>query len=475
MQIEFSLSMVDSGLSMVVPIEFSLAINNSTAMEFPGELFLYMAPAPFQYGRSVLPRITSFGGEITPGFGSGLSYFPKMFSSGEGGFYIPPAQVAGFSNLYSLYSQGMVKTSVPGAGQADIPTVISKGGTGGYGEGSATLPPLLSGGAQGATKSTAYCMSSMKAWHAFGVKSDTVIFIFESPTLTHSSSADRLARGELVSSGVVEGSATDTASRIVTVYNTGEVVEFYASDRLAQEQFIQDVVAAGGINPATIFNIAVNNALQVDGAIDALMSLLQALEEQAVIDGTATTLHDRLVEFFSYPSINDTSLPVKKSGGIWEIPGISESRTWAVSLDTGASSQYDGYGYNSFFERDGKYYGVADDGIYLLEGEKDAGKDIAALIDMGISDFGTFKIKKSAGASIGCSSSGPLVLHVSVDDNEQTYQMNSYSSTIKEHRIPVSHKQIGSEWGLKLTNSNGDDFDIAVIDLRLFSTNRRIK
>ena len=429
---------------------------------------LFIEPSTLPRGLAWLHEVTSIGGDINYAISRQLLQPLYSYSNDE---YVPAMPDYGIAWVTQLASWGFAEGAA-GEGVANIPTLVSRSGDYSYSIGSAVLPYFVSLGVFGDDhEATVY--EYVKAWDGFGAQSDAVVLIFESPILTHSSSAGRLAYDEFVSSGAIDGSTTSTASRIVTVYNTGEVTEFYAGDRLAQEQFIQDVVAAGGINPATIFNVTVDNALQVDGAIDALMSLLQALEEQAVVDGTYSTLHDLLVEFFSYPSINDTSLPVKNSGGIWEIPGISDGRTWAVNLDTGASSQYDGYGFNSFFERDGEYYGVAEDGIYLLEGDTDAGAGIPALLEIGSSNYGIHKTKKSNGVVVGCSSTGVMYLKIDVDGVEQIYQMTNSSAHIESHLIPISHRQIGTQWNLTLMNDGSCDFDIADIEFRLLAMTRR--
>ena len=447
------------------------ATGTTTAVStMAGSGLLFAEPSVVPHGIAWLQPLISKGGSVNY---AESSQSLQPFYTVANDEYVPVGQDSGVSFLPPFATWGFAEGAA-GTGVASIEAFISRGGDYNYSIGIASLKPFQSIGIYG-DNYEATMFNRINVNHGFAALSDTVIFIFEASAITGTATSDRLAYDELLSSGTVESSATSTASRIVTVYSTGEVVEFYAGDRLAQEQFIQDVVAAGGINPATIFNVTVDNPLQVDGAIDALMSLLQALEEQAIIEGTATTLHDRLVEFFSYPSINDTSLPVKKSGGIWEIPGISDSRTWAVNLDTGVSSQYDGYGYNSFFERDGKYYGVADDGIYLLEGEKDAGKSIAALLDQGLSDYGTFRTKKATDVYIACASGGRLQLKVVVDGVEKVYQTNSHSNTIKEHRVQISRQQLGSEWQLVWSNQGGDDCDISEIDFHIFPMNRRIR
>jgi hypothetical protein len=149
------------------------------------------------------------------------------------------------------------------------------------------------------------------------------------------------------------------------------------------------------------------------------------------------------------------------------------SRVWVVNMDTGASSQYDNYGFNSFFERDGIYYGIADDGIYKLDGDNDVGVGIDSVIEIGKSNYGTYKIKSSQGIYIGCSSTGKIFAKVVTERMEKIYEMSFNSTTLQIQKIPISYKHIGSEWNVIITNDSGCDFNIADIDFKLVITTRR--
>ena len=535
-----------SGATSLYTYEFNEFVSDSLS----GSSNLFIEPSTIPHGSAWLHEVMSIGGDTNYAISRQSLQPLYSYSNDE---YVPAMPDYGIAWVTPIASWGYAEGAA-GEGVTNISALVSRSGDYNYSIGSAFLPRFVSLGIFGDDhEATVY--EYVKAWDGFGAASDTIVFIFESPSLAHSSSAGRLAYDEFVSSGAIDGSTTSTSSRIVTVYSTGEVVEFYASDRLAQEQFIQDIIATGSAENVAVFYIDMNcatsisgsaetihvqpfvynevvpisgtvealvtwlvtvseyvsaeeslNALRIqlrdinnpivtNGVINTFVSWLQSasetasinatigslvaylydISEQVIVEGSCVSFHEFLVEFFSYTLLSDTAMAVRKTGGNWEIPGISDSRTWAVNLDTGTSSQYDGYGYNSFFERDGKYYGVADDGIYLLEGEKDAGKSIAALLDQGLSDYGTFHTKKATDVYIACASGGRLQLKVVVDGVEKVYQANSHSNTIKEHRVQISRSQLGSEWQLVWSNQGGDDFDISEIDFHIFPMNRRIR
>jgi len=442
--------------------------NGSSAL-IQSEGALFATPAVIPSGVASLQAVTSIAAEVN--YAISRQFLQPLYSYSDDA-YVPALPDTGIVFLVPLSSWGYAE-GASGQGEAYLQALGTIGGDYNYSVGFAELQPLNSFGVY-LSNFVAPMYHQVKLSHSAALSVNTVIVVFESPNLTHSSSAGRFAYDELLSFGAIDSLTTNTVSKIVSIYSTGEVTEFYASDRIAQEQFIQDAVALGDPNPVTIFNVTIDNPLQVDGAIDALMSLLQALEEPAIVEGTVTTLHDRLVEFFSYPSINDTSLPVKQTGGSWEIPGVSDSRTWVVNLDTSTSSQYDGYGYNSFFERDGKYYGVADDGIYLLEGETDAGKEIAALIETGKSSLGSSYKKRILNVYAGVSSSGKVLLKVEADGIEYVYEARSYSANLITHRFDIGRGLAGNYFNLTLLNQDGNDFDLENISFNPLVLERKI-
>jgi len=151
--------------------------------------------------------------------------------------------------------------------------------------------------------------------------------------------------------------------------DTAQIVSIaYALDgAIAQAEFILVIDSYGQITTT------------ITGTKEYIAQLLSTLNAS----GTVSSLGEFLVSIDSSGVFQTSAI-----GIVNDRPSVDfEGRVWVVNMDTGASSQYDNYGYNSFFERDGQYYGVADDGIYLLDGDDDEGDDIDALIEFGRSSL----------------------------------------------------------------------------------------
>jgi hypothetical protein len=150
------------------------------------------------------------------------------------------------------------------------------------------------------------------------------------------------------------------------------------------------------------------------------------------------------------------------------------ARVWVVNMDNGASSQYDNYGFNSYFNRDGLAYGVADDGIYLLQGELDAGSPIEAAMDMGTTSFDA-PVQKRLPAVYATVAGDKLILKVEVDGSDPYYyEMRSSSEHLDKHRFDPGRGLVGVEWSFSLLNQNGEDFELSSLEFAPVAMKRRI-
>lgn len=157
-------------------------------------------------------------------------------------------------------------------------------------------------------------------------------------------------------------------------------------------------------------------------------------------------------------------------------PGALNSlgSVWVVNVDTAAAWRYEGYGFNSFFKRDESYYGVAEDGVYLLEGDDDAGADIDARLDTGRSNFGESKTKTLPSVYLAVASEDAMVLRVEADGQEYFYEARSSSADLKNHRVDVGRGLEGAHWSFSVLNKDGADFDLASLEFVPIVNKRRI-
>jgi hypothetical protein len=153
---------------------------------------------------------------------------------------------------------------------------------------------------------------------------------------------------------------------------------------------------------------------------------------------------------------------------------LTDAAVWVVNLDTAASWQYENYGFNSFFEHHGAYYGVANDGIYRLDGDTDHGAQIDALAAFVRTTLGVPGLKTLPSVYIGAASDGALIVRTDVGGVVRYYRARTSSPDMQQHRVDLGRGPRGTHWELELLNQNGDDFDIADVTLLPVVLDRRV-
>lgn len=152
---------------------------------------------------------------------------------------------------------------------------------------------------------------------------------------------------------------------------------------------------------------------------------------------------------------------------------------YAMSVEKGAVSQYTNFQGNSLAPIMGRVYGAFDDGLYLLEGDNDAGVNIDARIRTGLDTLGVVLRKEAPNVYIGYTSTGAAVLKVITTDDgtkkENWYALNPipYESTT-ENRFRVSKGLHSVYWGYELASLDGSKMTLDFVKVwRLVLTRRK--
>ncbi len=204
-----------------------------------------------------------------------------------------------------------------------------------------------------------------------------------------------------------------------------------------------------------------------------VLDRIQALELISAIQSASTLDTLGIYGFSVVSSARVVSLQTTSLNNLPDLP--TTGVVWVVNQETNASSQYEGYCFNSFFTRAGVAYGVAADGVYRLEGATDAGAQIDALANIGKLDMATTLQKMLPSVYLGASSTAPLKLEVDADGTVYTYETrSSEDGTFKQHRVDLGRGLKANMLGLTLKNKDGADFEIASVDLLTAAGTRRI-
>ena len=157
----------------------------------------------------------------------------------------------------------------------------------------------------------------------------------------------------------------------------------------------------------------------------------------------------------------------------WPFPAENVA-VWAVNAETGATTRYEGFDFNSYAKIGDSYFGCKADGIYQLDGDTDAGEPIRAMVSFGKQDFGTSALKRITNAYVGVSGQGRLFLKIMAEGQEYTYAARSYDENIQVQRFDTG-KGLRVNWlEFELYNADGEDFELASVEFAVVPTSRRI-
>ena len=121
---------------------------------------------------------------------------------------------------------------------------------------------------------------------------------------------------------------------------------------------------------------------------------------------------------FIFPQITAMAA---QGGYVLESPDVPDDGVFETLVLTGARSEvsvYSNFKFNSYAKYGGKYYGATQDGIFLLEGDDDAGIQIHTGAKIGPTNFGTDREKRLRPVKCG-GDCGEALVRVS-DDNGKT-------------------------------------------------------
>lgn len=161
-----------------------------------------------------------------------------------------------------------------------------------------------------------------------------------------------------------------------------------------------------------------------------------------------------------------------------QMPGGTEDYdggyfVWVFNARTGAVSRYLRYGFDSFAQIGGHYFGVAEDGVYLLEGNTDAGQRIEARAGTGLLDLGAKELKHVSAVYLDAASDGVLSVRVQAGQQQYTYQARRASQYNAQQRVDTGRGLRATHYSFELLNG-GADFELDAMDVNVAKSARRI-
>lgn len=211
-------------------------------------------------------------------------------------------------------------------------------------------------------------------------------------------------------------------------------------------------------------------AVVINSAGNISTALAIGLVKDAALDTTAT-----LSDAFTLSSILAALMESEVTVGA-DVPLYERgNEVWVVNLaENHATSTFEDYPFNSYGVIGGRAFGAKQDGLFLLEGDDDAGAPIRASVSYGKQDFGTPAMKNMSRAYVGASSTGKLYLKVIAGGKEYLYAARAASPEMAQMRFDVGRGLQANYFTFELFNKNGGDFEIDSVSFFAAEFKRRI-
>lgn len=150
-----------------------------------------------------------------------------------------------------------------------------------------------------------------------------------------------------------------------------------------------------------------------------------------------------------------------------------EALQYAVNAVTGAVARYENFGFKQFATVGASTYAIKSDGLYRLEGSRDNGAPLDAVIDFGASDFGTAQSKRVNSIYAGIATDGDVYLRVTGDDGaERVYRAVAGAN---EARALTAKGLAARHWRVRLELCDASYADLDNVEIEIGASQRRLR
>lgn len=147
-------------------------------------------------------------------------------------------------------------------------------------------------------------------------------------------------------------------------------------------------------------------------------------------------------------------------------PGSAVYTGWIMNSENFAVSTYSNYEFTDMALINGQYYGVKEDGLFLLDGNLDDGAFIESIVRSAKLEFGTSNLKTVTMMYLGFRGDGNPVLKVVTDEKEETwYEVVEYRTDLRTATISLGKGQIGRYWQFEIVTTDSTQLELDSVEL----------
>jgi hypothetical protein len=265
-----------------------------------------------------------------------------------------------------------------------------------------------------------------------------------------------------LSASISQGAVLDFPLEVPILEVSGSIK---SGEKLSASLAMPAMELSLGIAPRNEIDAALRiTALQLSGAIISGEVLSGAIEIPTL--GLILTIgHQNQLAFaldipFIDPWVEIRGIP----------PFVPIRKGFVMNLLHFGVTEYSNYLFNSFcdYHLNGVYIGASEDGIFLLDGDDDAGIKINAAIQSGTEDLWG-QVMKRLREGFAVKRGGPLAVQLILDEgrfNPVTRDLLSVRDVMHEERVKLPHGLKNRFISFIIRNLGGADFDLE--SLRIF-------
>ena len=288
---------------------------------------------------------------------------------------------------------------------------------------------------------------------------------------------------DLAAAGTIEGFKTLAfASQLAGLTTKSDNAELQVQLAVAMtihalQVFGADIELTDAADIASAFETRRQTAIEALTAIDAASSSVNNATLQMLVTSEAGLAT-------GYTNNAELNMVLEALAGSFTTFQIGNDvyEGWVLNTSLQAFTKYSNYKFSSIVRFNNQYYGIDSTGLYLLEGDDDAGTQIDASFKTGLLALDSRQLKDARALYIGYTSSGELVLKVTTTDGgekrEDWYRFKHTGDAASEMRS--TRAQIGRGlrsvyWQFEICNEDGADFEIDDVTLVYNVLTRKIR
>jgi hypothetical protein len=227
--------------------------------------------------------------------------------------------------------------------------------------------------------------------------------------------------------------------------------------------------AEGGGELAVAMPVFTFEASSVVGSVGEMTVIMPRFEFAASGD-TRTSIGTLNVEMPAmYANYGALYVEMAMDFKAWTAPAQNSLVTYAMNVKTAETTTYSNFDFKFIIRLGYDYYGVRDDGLYLLGGETDNGALIEASFRTAQNMYGTNLRKRSPKIYLDTENTTSILPIVDTEEGEYVYE-----SEFDGRKVSLGRGYEGKIWEFELANVDGEAWRIGAMEIQLDVLSRRI-